>query len=116
MRNIILSVFFVRPMGCNNWLDVNPARKRKEDELLSSEDGYKSALTGVYIQLSLASVVWMYHVSIFRRCWLVRGRFLLVAGSLVDHYLGRWDYNKRMWKPLIRAKSGSGIILVLLRI
>ena len=54
MRNIILSVFLFALMGCNNWLDVNPRTEMKEDELLSSEDGYKSALTGVYIQLSLA--------------------------------------------------------------
>lgn len=45
MRNIILSVFLFALMGCNNWLDVNPRTEMKEDELLSSEDGYKSALT-----------------------------------------------------------------------
>lgn len=34
--------------GCNNWLDVQPKSQVKEDDLFSSESGFRDALTGIY--------------------------------------------------------------------
>lgn len=101
MRNIILSVFLFALMGCNNWLDVNPRTEMKEDELLSSEDGYKSALTGVYIQLSLAPLYGcntsFYFPEMLARTWTIPSS----SRSLVDYYLGRWDYKQKDVESLI---------------
>lgn len=38
--------------GCNGWLDVSPNSEKKQDEQFRSADGFKDALTGVYIQLA----------------------------------------------------------------
>lgn len=34
--------------GCADWIDVSPKTDVKADELFTSEDGFKSALTGIY--------------------------------------------------------------------
>lgn len=34
--------------ACSDWLDVNPKTEVKSKELFTSEDGFKSALTGIY--------------------------------------------------------------------
>ncbi len=42
---ICLSLFAV---GCNDWLDVQPKSQVKEEDLFSSESGFRDALTGIY--------------------------------------------------------------------
>ncbi len=37
--------------SCSDWLDVNPKTHVKEEELFSTEQGFKEALTGVYMNL-----------------------------------------------------------------
>lgn len=34
--------------ACTDWIDVSPKTNVKTDELFTSEDGFKSALTGIY--------------------------------------------------------------------
>jgi hypothetical protein len=38
--------------SCSDWLDVRPDTEIKEEVLFSTEEGYKSALTGVYKRLA----------------------------------------------------------------
>lgn len=38
--------------SCSDWLEVNPQTTIKENVLFGREDGFKSALTGVYINMS----------------------------------------------------------------
>lgn len=106
MKNIVLSVLLLVLMGCSNWLDVNPRTEMKESELLSSEDGYKSALTGVYIQLAEAQLYGcntsFYFTDLLARMWTVPSS----SKSEVGYYMGRWDYShkdveslvERIWK------------------
>lgn len=42
---LCLSLF---AMGCNDWLDVQPKSQVKEEDLFSSESGFRDALTGIY--------------------------------------------------------------------
>lgn len=38
--------------GCSDWLDVRPRNEMKEVDMYANEGGFKSALTGAYIQLA----------------------------------------------------------------
>ncbi|MCD8186568.1 MAG: RagB/SusD family nutrient uptake outer membrane protein [Rikenellaceae bacterium] len=38
--------------GCSDWLDVSTRSETLEDEMFETEDGFKSALTGVYIKVA----------------------------------------------------------------
>lgn len=42
--------------SCNDWLDVSPKTQIKGDDNFSSEQGFKDALTGVYLQMTETSV------------------------------------------------------------
>lgn len=37
--------------SCSDWLDVNPKNNIKEEELFSTEQGFKEALTGIYMAM-----------------------------------------------------------------
>lgn len=47
------SVFFT---SCNKWLDVLPKTETPQDVLFSTEQGFKDAMTGVYIQLKADNI------------------------------------------------------------
>ena len=32
--------------GCSNWLDVKPSTRVEQEEMFSTEDGFKNTLTG----------------------------------------------------------------------
>ena len=44
---ISCSQFF---MSCENWFDVNPKSQVKNDILFENENGYKTALFGIWVQ------------------------------------------------------------------
>ena len=48
----ILLLLLTLGTGCNDWLDVRPRNEMKEDDMYANEEGFKSALTGAYIQLA----------------------------------------------------------------
>lgn len=51
---IVLATLTV--VSCNDWLDVEPTSQLDRGDLLSSENGYADALTGVYANMSKASL------------------------------------------------------------
>lgn len=53
MKSIIpiLLVLSVALVSCKKWLDVNPKTQIRESVLLSDEQGFKDALTGVYLKM-----------------------------------------------------------------
>ena len=46
---ISCSQFF---MSCENWFDVNPKSQVKNDILFENENGYKTALVGIYTTMA----------------------------------------------------------------
>ncbi|NIG53758.1 RagB/SusD family nutrient uptake outer membrane protein [Chitinophaga sp. Cy-1792] len=48
---LFLSLVTVMGSSCKKWLDVSPKTQVRESEMLSSEQGYKDALTGVYLSM-----------------------------------------------------------------
>lgn len=57
-RNIIviLIVLLAGLTGCSDWLDVKPRTEIEEEVMFSTEDGFKTALNGVYILLAEPSL------------------------------------------------------------
>ncbi|MGI6243356.1 MAG: RagB/SusD family nutrient uptake outer membrane protein [Prevotella sp.] len=45
----IVAICICSLTSCDNWLDVKPSNNEEEKELFSTESGFESALTGVYI-------------------------------------------------------------------
>lgn len=51
---ILLLIFCVLALAaCSDWLDVKPKTNVEEDELFCREQGFKEALTGVYIKMAI---------------------------------------------------------------
>lgn len=48
---ILLSIA-ITLVSCSDWLDVKPKTNVEEEDLFKNEQGFKEALTGVYIQMS----------------------------------------------------------------
>lgn len=53
LKYILLPVLVVLlTAGCNNWLEVQPYDQMAEDDLLSTENGFKKLLNGIYVELN----------------------------------------------------------------
>lgn len=48
----MLIVLLMLTASCSDWLDVRPDTEIKEEVLFSTEEGYKSALTGIYKRMA----------------------------------------------------------------
>ncbi len=57
-RTIILSFFIAGVVfsSCNKWLDVKPQTQIESDEAFKDEQGFKDALTGVYVELTASAL------------------------------------------------------------
>ena len=56
MKNLLLSATCIVSLflsSCQNWIDVNPKTDIEAEEFFTSEDGFKSALTGLYSMMVL---------------------------------------------------------------
>lgn len=88
-------------MGCSDWLDVNPRTEMKEEVLLSSEDGYKSALIGAYIQIASSSLYGkntsFYFTDCLARYWISGSSF----DFPFDNYLLDWDFKHQDVEPVV---------------
>lgn len=51
-KRLIYIIALIACMGCNDWLDVKPRTEMKEEVMFQTEDGFKEALIGAYIQLA----------------------------------------------------------------
>lgn len=62
---ISCSQFF---MSCENWFDVNPKSQVKNDILFENENGYKTALFGIYTTMATPA---LYGPGADNELWLV---------------------------------------------
>ena len=56
MKNLLSSAICIVSLflsSCQNWIDVNPKTDIEAEEFFTSEDGFKSALTGLYSMMVL---------------------------------------------------------------
>lgn len=78
--------------SCSDWLDVSPVTEVREDELFSDEEGYKNALTGVYIQLGkiemYGKTVSMYIPEMMAYTWTIPTE----STDPTAYHLAKFDY------------------------
>lgn len=78
-------------VSCNDWLDVSPRSESKEKDLYSTEDGFKSSLIGVYINMAQSGLygknTTMYLPEVLSRHWT-----LPVETSTQMYQIANFDY------------------------
>ena len=56
LKTIMLCFVALMVTSCDNWLDISPKTQIKSEDNFSSEQGYKDALTGVYLLMTDQSI------------------------------------------------------------
>lgn len=88
--------------GCGDWLDVTPRQEMKEDDVFQTEDGFKSALVGAYIQLADASLYGcntsFYFLDYLARMWTAAG---INSGYQIDRQLPAWNFTDKDVESLV---------------
>lgn len=89
-------------MGCSDWLDVSPRSEMKQEDLLNAEDGFKSAITGVYIQMASEDLYGkntsMYFPELLAQTWTRGGDPNNYPG---ERYIPDWDFKNAKVEPII---------------
>ena len=74
---LVLLLVVTSLCGCNDWLDVKPKTQFEREEYYSSEDGFRSALTGCYMKLKDRSLygeqLTMSSVEYMAQHWVANG-------------------------------------------
>lgn len=101
MKKIIILVSIIFSLNsCSDWLDVTPRSEIREDVLFETENGYKSALTGVYIQIAKPDLygknTTMYMPEALSRHWT-----LPTDNTTQLYRLGNFDYSHSTTEALI---------------
>lgn len=56
MKKILVFIMLISLFACENWLDVNPKSRVKEDDLFANESGFQTALFGIYTSMAASSL------------------------------------------------------------
>ena len=56
IRTTLIALVTIFISGCDDWLDISPKTQIKSDDNYASEQGYKDALTGVYLLMANESL------------------------------------------------------------
>lgn len=95
-------------MGCSDWLDVNPRTEVKEDQLYETEDGFKSALTGAYIQVASANLYGkntsLYFPELLIQTWSPGGD---TYNHPLEAYIPKWDFKQKDVEPFLETMYKS---------
>ncbi|MCK9305815.1 MAG: RagB/SusD family nutrient uptake outer membrane protein [Bacteroidales bacterium] len=104
--------------SCSDWLDVKPKSQVKDDELFSSEPGFKEALSGVYSLLVSES---LYTKELRFGMAGVLAREWSYYTTVSNGYAGEEDYDytvsatenriEAIWEGLYNAISNANVIL-----
>lgn len=99
--NILIICFLATLTGCSDWLDVTPRSQIKSEILYETEDGYKKALNGVYIQIADAKLYGkntsMYFTDALARLWTVP----ILAADEEFNRISNFDYTNNKVEELI---------------
>lgn len=79
--------------SCSDWLDVSPKTEERESEVFSSEEGYRQAISGVYVLLGQSSLYGlqasMYVPEFLAHTWTIPAE----STDASAYYLARNDYS-----------------------
>lgn len=77
--------------GCDGLLNVSPRQEQRQDDMFESEDGFKSALIGVYIRLASKELYGantsFYLTELMAQCWVNNN-----TDFPEDHNLRAWNF------------------------
>lgn len=101
MKNIFLIFvsFVTITAACSDWLDVQPKTSIKGEDLFSSENGFKDALTGFYLNMAMSEVY---------AKEMTYGYVDLLAGNY-DNYPGDYYQEKRYDYEVTWESTKNGI-------
>ncbi len=98
--------------SCNDWLDVKPNSQTEEDEMFTTYEGFRSALTGCYIKMKNRSLYGEYltmsHIESMANLWYVR-----FSGDVEDAF-NKHDYKNESAKSAI-AEIYDGLYNVIVQ-
>jgi hypothetical protein len=108
MRNIttvLLLALLITTAGCKKWLDVSPKTQIRERTFFENEQGFKEALTGVYIYLSNANA---YGQNLTMGMLDAMGqRYNSAATAHIFYRASRYEYNDATTKGYIANTWGA---------
>lgn len=84
--------------ACSDWLDVRPRTEMKEEDLYSSEEGFKNTLMGAYIQLASEDLYGKWCTMMLPE-YLAQHWILPTDQTLFGYNIGRYDYTHQTVKP-----------------
>ena len=99
-KKLIYIIILIACMGCNDWLDVQPRTEMKEEAIFQTEDGFKEALIGVYIQLASTNLYGkntsMHFTELLANVWYPEQN-----SSKVEYNITKWKYENAEVEELI---------------
>lgn len=106
-KYLILSLCFcVFFSSCNDWLDVKPQGQTEEEDMYTTYEGFKNALTGCYIKLKSRNLygenLTMSHVESLAQLW-----DLSTSTRTADVALGQYDFEDTYAKDAISTMYGG---------
>lgn len=97
MKHIKLTLLICLPLllaSCDDWLDVTPRSQVKAETLFETEEGFKQALNGAYIQMGEGSLygrnATMYIPEFMARNWTVPS----AASNLTNYSIANLDFTE----------------------
>lgn len=99
--NILLLGIIFSQMSCKKWLDVSPKTQVRERVLLTTEQGFKDALTGIYLYLGKASLYGQNMTMGFMDA--LAQRYTVSSTTHVFYQAGRYNYIDNNTKTTISA-------------
>lgn len=95
----ISTVCLLFTSGCSNWLEVNPQNKVEQGEMFSREDGFKNALTGIYILLKDQT---LYGQKMTMEFTENLAQHWKTSSGQLDDYTNNYEYDNKLIETLIK--------------
>jgi len=115
--NILLLIISISLVSCNDWLDISPKSEIKVSDNFLNEQGYKDALTGVYLLMTNKT---LYGRDLSYGMVDVLGKYYTQIQSSNDYYyLSNFDYTNQksiniidgVWKSAYNALANINILI-----
>lgn len=103
--------------SCNDWLDISPKTEIKVSENYKNEQGYKDALTGIYLLLTKPS---LYGRDLtYGMADVLGGQYTDITTSNNYYYLSRFDYKNQksldiiddVWSSAYNAIANINVLI-----
>ena len=98
--------FWILCSSCNDWLDVKPQGQTEEEDMYTTYEGFKDALTGCYVKLKDRDLygegLTMSHIESFAQLWDLSG-----STRDADLALARYEYENTYAKSVISGIYGG---------